>query len=233
MKYVPSVLVQTMSGSQGDSTFSTGAGGDYIRRRVNPAQPRTEAQQEVRATFSAASAAWRSLTQAQRNGWTALAATVTRTDRYGKTYRPTGQQLFVASRTLASFSSQGAISDAPATSAQGNVITFIELIAKRGATAADDVITVDGNVQASGQPVVIFATAPFSAGRAYVSPGQYKKLGVFSQGDLNAGVSIKSLYEALFGRPTLGSHIALKAYCVSSGMFAGPEANTTAIVVAV
>lgn len=234
MKYVPSTLVQTMSGSQGDSTFSTGRGGDYIRQRVNPAQPNTARQQAARTAFSAGSSAWRTLTQAQRNGWNNLAQTITLTDRYGKMYKPTGQQLFVANRAASAAIGNNPLSDAPGiVDAPGN-LGNITLIIKRGATAATDVFTLQAQFGTdTGDKVVIAATGMYSAGRSYISPGQFKRLAVLTGDNMDNPNSIKNEWEALFGRPIVGTKVSVKVSAFSQNSFPGSPIIVTTVVVPV
>jgi hypothetical protein len=233
MKYKPSALVETMSGSQGDSTFSTGRAGDYIRRRVDPAQPRTANQVARRNSFSTASSAWRLLTAGQRAGWRNLAATVTLTNRYGATYKPTGQQLFVG--TFATADNAGVIisNDAPGSIVQPAAVEITELLTKRGAAAANDVLTLKHSGFAAGPVFNIYATGNYSAGREYVAPGSLKFI---LTSDTNAGntvVDFKAAWEAIFGRPAIGSKITVSVQVVSQAGFASPKTSRTNVVIAV
>ncbi len=232
MKYKASPLMETFSGSLADSTFSTGRGGDYIRRRVNPAQPRTAAQVAARSVFGTMSARWRTLTDAQRAGWRTLATSITLTDRYGKSYTPSGQQLFVgANATLANDGDE--LWDAPG-GGSAHVPPFVgALVAKRGAAAANDVITVDVGTVAASERGIVSATAQFSAGRAYISPSQFRKIATLQPGAGGAR-DIKAAYEAVFGRPTIGQKIAVSVavYDIAVGIkSAEVQALTTVVAV--
>ncbi len=230
MKYKPSALVETMSGSQGDSTFSTGRAGDYIRRRVDPAQPRTEAQVGTRSNFSFLSARWRGLTEAQRAGWRNLATGITLTDRYGKPYKPSGQQLFVgANMTLTIAGDQ--LDDAPGTSTPASVPALGAVVAKRGAAAVNDVITVALDTIAAGEIVAVLGTSQMSAGRGYISPSAFRFLTHFNPGAA-AARDIKAAYEARFGRPTIGQKIAVKVYKFTedNGIKSAEVVGTTTVI---
>ena len=94
------ILDVPQSGSVAGQTSSRNRFGQYRRSRAIPVNPNTTAQQAARDDFSAASQAWRGLTQAQRDAWAAYAATRPRTNSLGQTIYLTGHQTFVALRSL-------------------------------------------------------------------------------------------------------------------------------------
>lgn len=97
MKYVPSALgVGQLSGKSGNNVASRNRNGSYIRTRVNGTNPNTALQQTARTTLANYSSNYRQLTQAQRDGWIALGAQMTRTDSLGQTYTLTGQQAYIS-----------------------------------------------------------------------------------------------------------------------------------------
>ncbi len=233
MKYKPSALVETMSGSQGDSTFSTGRAGDYIRRRVDPAQPRTQAQSDVRARFSQFSSQWKTLTAAQRLAWSNLAGTVTLTSRYGSVYHPSGQQLFVRANSNLGAAGVDPITDAPGSASSPGSVTDFNINVRRGATAATDVVTVTAADAPAGSQVEIYATAPFSPGREYVSPSSLRLVAVIAAADMGNVNSIRVQYENKFGRPVLGTKVKMQAVPIGANGIAGPPSQQVVIVIAV
>lgn len=94
------ILDVPQSGSLAGQTSSRNRFGQYRRSRAIPVNPNTSAQQAARDDFSAASQAWRGLTQAQRDAWAAYAATRPRTNSLGQTIYLTGHQTFVSLRSL-------------------------------------------------------------------------------------------------------------------------------------
>ena len=94
------ILDVPQSGSVAGQTSSRNRFGQYRRSRAIPVNPNTTAQQASRDDFSAASQAWRGLTQAQRDAWAAFAATRPRTNSLGQTIYLTGHQTFVSLRSL-------------------------------------------------------------------------------------------------------------------------------------
>lgn len=85
MKLKLGPLVGQASGSIGATTFSHNRGGPYTRLRAIPSNPQTVYQQAVRNRLQTTSSAWRSLTEAQRDAWSAWAAANPIVDRLGDT----------------------------------------------------------------------------------------------------------------------------------------------------
>ena len=114
MKYTPSALVSEFSGAQGSTVASHNRYGPYLRNRTIPVNPNTAEQQNERNNLATISAAWRTLTSAQRAAWTAEALSVTLYDRLGRAYTPTGHQYFVSiNRTKFVYLSSSSISTSP------------------------------------------------------------------------------------------------------------------------
>lgn len=75
----------TISGSQGDTTFSRNRGGAYTRQRTKPTNALTARRLQVRARLTSCSQAWRLLSDAQRLAWTDYAAAHPYSNRVGET----------------------------------------------------------------------------------------------------------------------------------------------------
>ena len=69
------VLDIPRSGKRGDRVWQRNRFGQYSYKAFVPYNPRTPAQMAVRATFGEVSARWRTLTEAQRRVWMAVART--------------------------------------------------------------------------------------------------------------------------------------------------------------
>ena len=84
MKFKP-LLVTALSGTIGGLVFAHNKGGAYVRNFAIPTNPGTVFQEVVRQAAAALSALWSStLTQAQRDGWTAYAEAVPIPDKLGE-----------------------------------------------------------------------------------------------------------------------------------------------------
>lgn len=94
MAIFSSHLMADARGSVSGTTFSKNKGGNYIRRRVKGLNPQTGNQSIARGQFAGVASAWRNLTSLQRVLWNAAADNVTRQNKLGQEYTPSGFQLF-------------------------------------------------------------------------------------------------------------------------------------------
>lgn len=223
MKVKYSALVVQARGSLGDATFSTGRNGDYIRQRVDPAQPRTARQQAVRASFGALSAAWRSITDAQRAGWNQLATSTTITDVYGNTSRLTGQQLYVRTNR---FRAELGLARSDAAPGAAPAITAVAITAL---AATPTTLTITTSPGTHPQAVEVFATGNFSAGRGFVADGQLRLIQIVAAGAAFPA-SIFTAYNAKFGAPATGSKIAVQLVPVHPEGFGGQPVRSVVTV---
>jgi len=91
-------IAATASGSVGGCTFSHNRFGQYVRRRAVPVNPGSSQQLVITAALGSLVAAWKTLTQIQRDGWTNYALNTPR-EGFGGTIILTGQQMYIACNT--------------------------------------------------------------------------------------------------------------------------------------
>lgn len=90
----PSILVPSISGKIGGTTFQTGGKSPIIRRKTTP-RPRTSAAAMAhRVKYQHLTHAWRALTDGDRAAWNALAFSITFKNRVGVPRTPTGRELY-------------------------------------------------------------------------------------------------------------------------------------------
>jgi hypothetical protein len=90
-----SALISEMRNKLNGSVFSRNRGGAYLRNKVTPLNPQTAAQVEARSLLAQFSQGWRSLTQVQRDAWSAAVSNWTTTDVFGDSVKPTGATLYI------------------------------------------------------------------------------------------------------------------------------------------
>lgn len=90
-----SALISEMRNKLNGSVFSRNRGGAYLRNKVTPLNPQTAAQVEARSLLAQFSQSWRSLTQVQRDAWSAAVSNWTTTDVFGDSVKPTGATLYI------------------------------------------------------------------------------------------------------------------------------------------
>lgn len=160
------------SGSIGGTTFSHNRFGMYTRARRMPVNPNTASQQDARNAFASGSAAWRDLTEAQRDAWDVYAAATPVTNRLGQTVFLTGQQQFVASYSLVTRLGGTAPADGPTTPGRqpiGTPTVVIDASTPSFVASGLDAALDTGRVGA-------FVGPPQSAGVAFFA-GPYQLIG--------------------------------------------------------
>jgi hypothetical protein len=222
------VGVSDARGSVGGHTFTKGRFGAVLRQKVSPVQPRTTAQLAVRSLFTDFAKAWgQNLTDVQRAGFIALAASNPRTNRFGNPNVLTGAQLFQSINRNLSTVGVAELDDAPA-DLNVDGLTSLTLTA----TFTASVLTVDflPSPLAATDHLVITATPNLSPGKTFISP--FLKLTFADPAGATAGTQdIFAAWNALFGALQPGQKVGISAFVVrdTNGASSAP-ATTTAIV---
>lgn len=89
-----SALISEMRNKLNGSVFSRNRGGAYLRTKVTPVNPKTQAQVLARARLASFSQAWKGLTEPQRKAWHAAVDQWKTTDIFGDLKTPSGNVLF-------------------------------------------------------------------------------------------------------------------------------------------
>ena len=229
MKYI-GLLSSAASGKMGGIVASHNRGGQYFRKHSVPTQPRTAAQKLVRNQLQAFSAAFKSLTASQVQGWNALALTVTLKSKLGTTYHPTGQQLFVScNKHLANVGITTQLSTPPAIPSIPGLTTFTATPVGSGTTVTSWGLATTPNLPANFA-VQVRATAVMTGGRTFVGKSAYRNIwGINPAPTQPTNATIFSAYIARFGPlPASGTvNFALRLVDPVSG-FAGTPVTVSA-----
>ena len=87
--------VAAISGKTGGTVFARNKSGAYARNWAKPVNPGTSRQTDVRSSFAAGSAVFSMIPGSAVASWNAYAAGLTRVNRQGDSYTPTGRQIFI------------------------------------------------------------------------------------------------------------------------------------------
>ena len=193
-------------GSIGSNTHSRNRYGAYVRGRTIPVQPATSAQAAVKYRLSDASAAWRGLTEAQQNGWSAAAESFPAKNKLGQTVTLTGQALFVRLNTVRLAMGNPIATDIPVVadfSGFGFTLAEVDVLVY-GTTFT---LSFDGTLDAAFA-LKVEATAFVSPGVKYFGRGAYKIISYLTTAELvGAGPTYAMIsdYEAVFGSTAFSS----------------------------
>lgn len=222
-----SAIVNDLRNKVGGNVFTKVRSGAMVRIKVSPTQPRTSAQTAVRANFTALSKAWDTITQTQRNGWIALAASLPKKDVFGNTYYLTGLQMYQALNRNLQEIGVAAIDDAPASVSVGSPGALTLVAAETGPA-----LTVDAATEPAADEVpLIFATRPLNAGRKFV--GNNRQILDNTIAAATAGPwDVEALYSAKYGALAEGQNINIGVKYVNNVTGAGSGLSVAQIFVA-
>lgn len=216
------ILDVPQSGSVGGVTSSRNRYGQYRRSRATPVNPNSSAQGTVRARLAANSAAWRAITELQRQGWRDLAQSMNRTDSLGQVNPMTGFAAFCSVNQNLLEAGSATVDDAP-------VLSTPDALTSATVTTTGGTLSVAYTVTplATGAKLQVYASPQRSAGRNYNS--DYRL--IFTSAAAAASpANILSAYTAKFGAPVVGNKIFLRLRVSIDGFLSGPL--DTSVVVA-
>jgi len=205
MKYAPSILLGRLSRSAGSTTAGHNRYGAYLRNRVIPTNPVTEAQTAVRDQFSNVTQAWRELTEAQRAQWNAFGPEIVRTDSLGETYTLNGQTAFMYVNRNRITCGQAILEDAPAVDPPDALLTATATLTDTPTMSLAYTTTPLG----TNDKLLIFATRGVSQGKNFLPNGDYKLISVTAAAAASPA-NILAAYQAVFGDPILDEKIFFK-----------------------
>ena len=165
----------------------------------------------VRARLGAQSSSWNALTDAQRATWV-NASGFTGVDRFGRSFSLKGKQLFVQLNSILINAGQAPITTAPLPSSVASVTEFA-LTSDIG-TSKIQLVSDLADVPA-GTEMVVFATAPQSAGTASPSKGKYRQIATVAAAT-SFPYNSYTKYIAKFGIPAIGSKMFFKVKLISA-----------------
>lgn len=217
MKY----LGPPQSGSAAGDTMSRNRFGQYMRSRAIPVQPRTPEQLVQRARMSSNAAAWRALTDAQRMGWEALGAQITRTDALGQAYTLNGFMAYCSVNNNKLDAGDATVAAAPA------IVTPVGLIsATITLTAVAFSIAYTATPLAANTRLFIFCSPQKSAGRQF--NGDYRLIAVTAAAAASPA-NVLAAYTARLGVPVVGQKVFISLATYNGG-FKGSPFNVAQVV---
>lgn len=106
--------ISQASGSAGGLTAAKNRGGNYLRKRIKPLNPRSTNQDRARANLAAAAAQWRELDPEDQATWFAYADGTPVSNKLGEQIKLSGIDWFTRINSLRGLAGQALLSAAPA-----------------------------------------------------------------------------------------------------------------------
>ena len=198
--------------------------GNFMRKKVSPIQPRTQAQRNVRASFTAHSKAWAGLGAAVIAGFNALAKSITKKDRLGNSVTLTGLQLFQSlSRNIDTVAGTPLVA-VPATLVATTPGT---LVSAPNETTTPAFLITPTNYPAVGEAAAIYAAAQMSPGKTFVGK-TYRFIMKVAYNVSPTPYNVLSTYNAKFGALIQGKKlpVLVKHINITTGAAGQPAAST-------
>jgi hypothetical protein len=212
-------IVVAMAGKISGNVYSRNKGGAYSRTWVKPVNPQSSAQLGVRNFLTSLSQAWRGLTQANRDAWSAAAENFKRINRMADTIKLTGNALYVSLNKNLADIGVSAITTPPQPTEVG-YITALSVVADNSSNSLVATFTAVNDTNVAYK---VFATGALSAG--INSPGtKYRQIG-YSGTAQASPYTISTPYNNTFGAVgAVGSKIFVKIVPVdiSTGQMGSP-----------
>ncbi len=231
-------ILGEIRGSIAGTTYSRNGNSAYIRNKAIPVNPRSPGQTVSRTAMGYVAALWRSLTEAQRTAWKALAQTVPYTNAVGDSSFYSGFQLFMKLNRVLYPNVGDAVLNAPAGAPTFPGFSFGALQAEQDAvTFTDFTLTAALALVGLGTGFITQyqATGIISAGRTFVNESEYRAI---DSDNPSATITTKILtpgYASVYGFPTIsvvGGAIFVRARLIDAASgFTSPWQELKTIVV--
>lgn len=205
-------------GKVGGHVLTKNKSGAIVRTKVTPSNPRTQAQQLVRAIMATVSSAWSALTQEQISAWNEQAPEWAGTNVFGDTVEPSGKTLHQSLNLNLLNTGQPVITVPPV-----KVATPDDILQTAEFDLTAEELNLTGTDTTAGKVVVVEATPPVSRGTTNVKK-LYRKVyhapaDSYTPGDAFDGYADK------FGTPTAGNRIFVRVkYVMPNGQASIPSA---------
>jgi hypothetical protein len=203
--------------------------GSYIRTKVTPVNPQTDAQQAARNNLATNSQTWKGLTETQRQSWIDAAQNFPFTDIFGNIKFLSGQALFVKLNNNLVNAGGTTLTTAPAPVAIP-AIASIALTAAAGTPAISLTYSIP---DATGDNIIfVEATPNISPGKSFVK-NQFRLIQHGLADDTASPDNLLTAYQAVFGNPVENQKIFVRVRLVNqvTGQ-SGIPLQTVAIVAA-
>jgi len=201
------MIVTDMRGSLGGHVFTKGRSGAVARTKVTPINPQTSFQQNVRSRLGTVSQTWRTLTEGQRDAWNAAVDNFIRTNVFGDSVKASGKNLFTLININLINIGQAQVTEPPVPS-----VLIAPALSSLTINIATNVFNLIIDNGAPLQSVIVYATAPLSAGVSFVK-SEFRQIGVLAP--QTAGLNdLDGLYRAKFGAPIAFQKVFVKVKAI-------------------
>lgn len=217
--------VAGLSGKIAGTVFARNKAGAFARNWAKPVNPVTPSQSIVRGIFANGSAGWSSLTPAQRDAWNGQAANLTRINRLGEAYKPSGRQYYLEIFNSLAQAGQPSLLNPVASPVAPNSLPSAVLTAVETAGALTTLEVLAGDSSTASMSLIVEA-APVQPDTKTNVNVEYRQIAVLTiaSGPWPAQ-SILTGYSSLFGTAAAAgdiSRVRITTLDVTNGLRSAP-----------
>jgi len=192
-KFTPSAIISEISGSLAGTVFVNGSKSRQIRPRRS-SKRKFNTKSRVRPVFASLASNWKSLTQAERSSFNAIAPQFPLTDRFGNQYAPSGFHLYISMNSYRDLVEQAISENAPAFK-----VSLPAYALSIDAIVSDLLIEwLPADLLSETLLQLLYATRPYSPGIEQVSLTDFKFIDRVAFTGVGSR-SIQNAYEAVYG----------------------------------
>lgn len=208
-------IVDNISGKLNGTVFAKNKGGNYMRSKSKPTNPKSSAQMAVRAQFGAISSAWKSLSEGARSAWRESASNFPYISRLGDSKVLSGFALHQKLNNNLVLIGEDPLTFPPEPySPAGFLSVQLDTFEDPAGEGVMNVLAPQTAVDADSK-TLIFATPPLSAGVDNFD-SKLRLIGVQVSSSFATEFSINALYEAVFGVLPIGAKVGIKLQNIST-----------------
>lgn len=210
-----SALVSDMRGKLNGSVASKNRFGSYLRNKVTPVNPQTDAQQNARQRFGNISSAFRALGAAGVTAWNDAAKNFPVNNIFGDQVYLSGQQLFnQLNGNLLKIGGEISTAAPEPVSFPNYSIDASGAGVTAGGPAEWSLVISDLAEDPTGMRLAVYATRPLPASRSFIKT-EYRFLGSFTAPEASEDLDIAARYYSRFGAIEEGAKVGIRVALVS------------------
>lgn len=216
-------IVDNISGKLNGTVFAKNKGGNYMRSKSKPSNPKTAAQMAVRAQFGAISSAWKALSEGARSAWRESASNFPYINRLGDTKILSGFALHQKLNTNLDLIGESMLTFPPEPRTPINFASIgVTAIKDPEGENNLDIIAPLAAIDTNSK-TLIFATPPLSHGVENFE-NKLRLITVKPSSSFSTKLNVNEEYELVFGELPVGAKVGVRMQNVSSesGMTSAP-----------
>lgn len=199
--------VAKIMGTVGGTIFSQNKGGNYMKNYNIPTNPQTAKQLAVRANWTQITGLWSTLSQSQRDAWTALASTVPYENSVGDIYYLSGKNFFQKVNSVTLSVDETPFIDCIGSPAVPESPVKLTLAASAG---VPDCILTSSEANVPANRIYIVDGAPQSGPAVVNNNSRYRRLFFADDGSIWNTANILNPYISVYGAISEGQRLDIR-----------------------